>query len=224
MSKRVWSLLMLFVILTSFISFCYASDTAAPNIELLFPDLKYEVKDKMGRVTFKYYYAIREVHQATRIGFIQGYDDGTFKPFDSIKRSEFVKMLIVLATNRNFDFSSVESEYNTWWGGYIAVAEMQGIVNRGQFTLEEWEEPITRLEAVMMLSKTQIKMKGIPQNQIGKLVYKDIDSLTDDEKALLLHAVKYDLLEGMKDGSIELFEPNKNFTRGEAAAALMRIY
>ena len=223
MKKRVCSLLMLFVILTSFISCCYASATTG-TIELLFPDLAYEVKDRNGKVQVKYHYAVREVHQATRIGFIQGYDDGTFRPFDSIKRSEFVKMLIVLATNRNFDFSSVESNYQTWWGGYISVAEMQGIIDKNQFTLKEWEEPITRLEAVVMLSKTQIKMKGIPQNQIGRLIYKDIGSLTDDEKALLLHAVKYDLLEGMKDGSVELFEPNKNFTRGEAAAALMRIY
>ena len=92
------------------------------------------------------------------------------------------------------------------------------------YTDKTLKEPITRLEMVLMLSKTQIKMKNIPQNQIGHLVYTDIDDLTDDERDLLLHAAKYDLLEGMKDGTSKLFEPNKNLTRGEAAAALMRIY
>ena len=168
---------------------------------------------------------IRNIKQAVGIGVIQGYPDGTFKPHDSIKRSEFAKMLIVLATNRSFDFDSVITTHQGyWWGKYITIAEMQGIVNKNQFSDREWEEPITRLEAVMMLSKTQIRMKGIEQNQLGTLVYTDIGSLTDDEKALLKHAVKYDLLEGMRDGTIDKFEPNKHFTRAEAAVALMRIY
>ena len=101
---------------------------------------------------------------------------------------------------------------------------MQGVIDKGAYTDEKLKKPLTRLEMVLMLSKTQIKMKGIPQNQIGSLVYTDISKLTDDEKDLLLHAVKYDLLEGMRDGTNKKFEPNKNLTRGEAAAALMRIY
>ena len=101
---------------------------------------------------------------------------------------------------------------------------MQGVIDVGAYTDETLKQPITRLEMVLMLSKTQIKMKGIPQNQLGSLVYTDINTLTEDEKDLLLHAVKYDLLEGMSDGTSKLFEPNKNLTRGEAAAALMRIY
>ena len=133
-------------------------------------------------------------------------------------------MLMVLATNRTFDFASVDTNYKSWAGAYVTIAEMQGVIEKGIYTDETLKEPITRLEMVLMLSKTQIRMKSIPQNQIGKLVYTDIKNLTDDEKDLLLHAVKYDLLEGMKDGTSKLFEPNKNLTRGEAAAALMRIY
>ena len=218
MGKRVFSLLILFVILTSFLSFCCAE-------QFDFPDL-YKVEiDRSGREIIVPHYAVREIKQATKIGVIHGYDDGTFKPYDSIKRSEFLKMLIVLATNRSFDFESVISDYSRWWGKYVTIAEMQGIVDKNQFTLDEWEEPITRLEAVMMLSKTQIRMKSIEQNRLGRIdYYTDIDSLTEDEKALLKHAVKYDLLEGMLDGSVDKFEPNKQFTRGEAAAALMRIY
>ena len=67
-------------------------------------------------------------------------------------------------------------------------------------------------------------MKGIPQTQIGTLKYTDLNKLTQDEKDLVLHAADYDLLEGMKDGTETLLYPNKYLTRGEAAAALMRIY
>ena len=51
-----------------------------------------------------------------------------------------------------------------------------------------------------------------------------IDNLSQEEKDLVLHAADYDLLKGMKDGTEKLLQPNKYLTRGEAAAALMRIY
>ena len=101
---------------------------------------------------------------------------------------------------------------------------MQGVMEKGQYSEEELEEPITRLEVACMLAKVQIKMKGIEQNQLGHLIFKDIDGLTTEERELLLHAASYDLLEGMKDGTMKKFEPTKNITRGETARALVRIY
>lgn len=213
MKKHLVVLCVIELILITFFQVCFA-----------FPDLYMVKKDKYGREETVPHYAIREITQATNIKVISGYPDGTFRPNEEISREEFIKMLMVLATNRTFDFASVESNYNSWAGSYVTIAEMQGVIEKGIYTEEALKKPITRLEMVLMLSKTQIRMKGIPQNQIGSLVYTDINNLTDEEKDLLLHAVKYDLLEGMKDGTNKLFEPNKNLTRGEAAAALMRIY
>ena len=210
------ALVSLIIVMTAVIV-CYAADYK-------YPDLTWITKDKNVREVVNVHFATREITQATNIKVMEGYPDGTFRPDDPIKRSEFIKMLIGLATNRTFDFGNIDSKYNTWYGPYVTVAEMQGVIEKNQYTQKELDEPITRLEMILMLAKTQINMKGIPQNQLGKLVYTDIDSLTQDEKDLVLHAAQYDLLEGMKDGSIKLLEPNRNLTRGEAAAALMRIY
>ena len=196
----------------------------AEEYKYKYPDLTWVTYDKIGRPVTIVHNAAREIVQATNIGVMNGYPDGYFRPDEPITRCEFIKMLVGLATNRSFDFGSTDSEYTQWYGPYVTIAEMQGIIEKGAYTDATLKEPITRLEMVLMLSKVQIKMKNIPQNQIGKLVYTDISSLTDDEKDLILHAAKYDLLEGMKDGTSKLFEPNKNLTRGEAAAALMRIY
>lgn len=210
------ALVSLIIVMTAVIV-CYATDYK-------YPDLTWITKDKNGKEVVNVHFATREITQATNIKVMEGYPDGTFRPDDPIKRSEFIKMLIGLATNRTFDFGNIDSKYNTWYGPYVTVAEMQGVIEKNQYAQKELDEPITRLEMILMLAKTQINMKGIPQNQLGKLVYTDIDSLTQDEKDLVLHAAQYDLLEGMKDGSIKLLEPNRNLTRGEAAAALMRIY
>lgn len=166
----------------------------------------------------------RDILLAARVGFLVGYEDGTFKPDNPITRAEFIKMLMGIATNRNFNFSAIPTSYTNWAGRYVTLAEMQGVIEKGEYTEQELDEPITRLEVVCMLAKVQIKMKGIAQNQLGSLIFTDIDALTEEEKGLLLHAASYDLLEGMKDGSMKEFEPTKNITRAETARALVRIY
>lgn len=195
------------------------------NKTIDFPDLITEVYNKN---TKKYEQIIhedrREILMAARIGFLEGYEDGTFKPDNPITRAEFIKMLMGMATNRTFNFSTIHTTYTNWAGRYVTHAEMQGVIEKGQYTEEELEQPITRLEVVCMLARVQIQMKGIPQNQLGRLIFTDIDALTEEEKDLLLHAASYDLLEGMKDGSMTEFEPNKNITRAETARALIRIY
>lgn len=217
MKKQIITLSIILIMIITFFQICFAK-------EYKFPDLKWTERDNRGREHIVEHFAVREITQATNISVISGYPDGTFKPNNTISREEFIKMLLVLATNRTFDFASVDTNYTSWAGPYVTIAEMQGVIEPGVYTDETLKNPITRLEMVLMLSKTQILMKGIPQNQLGSLVYTDINYLTEEEKDLILHAVKYDLLEGMKDGTSKLFEPNKNLTRGEAAAALMRIY
>ena len=168
--------------------------------------------------------ARREILIAARVGFIEGYEDGTFRPDNPITRSEFIKMLMGLATNRTFNFEAIPTTYRNWAGKFVTLAEMQGIIEKGKYTDEDLDKPITRIEVICMLAKVQIKMKGIPQSQLGHLIYTDIDELTEEEKGLLLHAASYDLLEGMKDGTIKMIEPDKNITRAEIARALVRIY
>lgn len=195
------------------------------NKNVDFPDLTTKVYDTKSK---KYidapHGAKRDILIAARIGFLVGYEDGTFRPDNPITRAEFIKMLMGIATNRNFNFSAIPTKYTNWAGKYVSLAEIQGIIENGKYTDEELNEPITRLEVVCMLARVQIKMKGIAQNQLGSLIFTDIDALTEEEKGLLLHAASYDLLEGMKDGSMKEFEPSKSITRAETARALVRIY
>lgn len=190
-----------------------------------FPDLVktvYNSKTKKNEEVM--HEARREILIAARVGFIEGYEDGTFKPDNPITRAEFIKMLMGLATNRTFNFEAIPTNYHNWAGRFVTLAEMQGIIEKGKYTDNDLEQPITRIEVICMLAKVQIKMKGIQQSQLGHLIYTDIDGLTEEEKGLLLHAASYDLLEGMKDGTIKVIEPNKNITRAETARALVRIY
>lgn len=218
MNKAIWCMFVLIFALSSTYAF-----NVKKNVD--FPDLvKTVINPKTKKEEEVAHEARREILIAARVGFIDGYPDGTFGPDNPITRAEFIKMLMGLATNRTFDFDSIPTTYSNWAGKFVSLAEMQGIIEKGRYTDSELEEPITRIEVICMLAKVQIKMKGIPQSKIGHLIYNDIDDLTEEEKELLLHAASFDLLEGMKDGSIESIEPNKEITRAETARALVRIY
>jgi len=180
---------------------------------------------------FYYNPCINEIIKATKITvdkdnnkLIQGYADGTFRPKDNVTKAEFIKMAICLATNRNFDFSIIpHSHIKHWAGQYVAVAEMQGVVEKGEYNDYNLNDEITRLEMIMILSKIQINMKGIDQYREGNLPeYEDISALTDEQKGYLLHAVRYELLPNMY--SSKEVKPYSYLTREEAARAIIRVY
>ncbi|MBO5179238.1 MAG: S-layer homology domain-containing protein [Clostridia bacterium] len=196
-----------------------------------FPDLKVHVlndkgqylTDKNGEYVYEDHWATTEIMKAANIGLIEGYPDGNFMPDANITRGEFIKIAMVLATNATFDFSIMpECEVTSWAGPYVSVAEMQNIVEKGKYTDKNITEPITRIEMICILSRIQINMKGISQYRDERSLYTDINSLTNEEKDLLVHAARYELIEGML--STNEIKPHEELTRAEAAVALMRVY
>lgn len=196
-----------------------------------FPDLKIHVldrygkyaKDKNGEYVYEDHWATVEITKAANIGIVEGYPDGTFAPDANITRGQFIKAAMCLATNATFDFSIMpECKVTDWSGPYVSAAEMQNVVEKGKYTDDNINKPITRIEMICILSKIQIKMKGISQYRDERSLYKDIDSLTKEEKDLLIHAARYELIEGML--STDEIKPREELTRAEAAVALMRIY
>ncbi len=195
------------------------------------PELDYETKEPY----FRYNSAINEIDKATRIvidnagnKLIKGYEDGTFKPDKEISRGEFIKIAIGLSVNNSFDFSRYEKPFENWAAPYVAVAQLHGVLAENQFTLDNINKPITRIEAIVLLSKIQVNMKGIPLFTDGTLPnYTDIEGVTEEEKAYIKHACRYDLFEGIlpEDANMEVsLKPFDFLTRADAARAIIRVY
>lgn len=89
----------------------------------------------------------------SKLGVIDGYDDGTFKPEGEITRAEFTKMLIsALGYGSN---TAVPTEFDDtnghWAASFIKTAYDLGIVNgTGERTFEP-ENPVTYEQAMKML-------------------------------------------------------------------------
>ncbi|MGB4433438.1 MAG: S-layer homology domain-containing protein, partial [Bacillota bacterium] len=98
------------------------------------------------------------IEKLATLEVIQGYPDGTFKPDDLVKRSEFAKMIVVMLgleeTAELFEgvatvFPDVPGSH--WASGYITVAHSLGIINGYPDGTFKPEKEITYHEALKMI-------------------------------------------------------------------------
>ena len=91
------------------------------------------------------------------IGILDGYPDGTFRPTNTIKRSEMAKMIAVLS-NAGDDVSDLYASActfadakNDWAASYIAYCAQTGIVSGRNATTFDPNGKVTGIETAKML-------------------------------------------------------------------------
>jgi hypothetical protein len=122
-------------------------------------DGKSEVSIKIaGRKTFtdiSNSWAKDSIEEATELGFVEGYEDGTFRPQANVKRSEFIGFLmralnVDVPTVEKLDFVDDE-DIPTWAKGYIAKAVELGVTTGYEDNTFRANKHITRAEICAML-------------------------------------------------------------------------
>ncbi len=150
---------------------------------------------------------------------INGYPDGTFLPDSTISKGEFLKLVIQASLPKEVDINDAPSAIKHWAGGYLFVAETYRIVEPGVITMENIDEPITRREMMLMVSKSDVMLRGNELNQSESVTYNDYDEMNAAEIRYLTHAVSEGLIKGYPDNT---FRPDGNMTRAEAATMIYR--
>jgi hypothetical protein len=99
---------------------------------------------------------------AKKLGKIQGYEDGTFIPFQEVKRGEAWKMMTEAGTGMDpilqasFDLEKENITNDAWFTPYSQFGKKIGMNLPGENQLADWElmaEPITRLEVIDFMNK-----------------------------------------------------------------------
>ena len=165
------------------------------------------------------HWAEENIANLTEAGVINGYPDGTFRPEGTVKRGEFLKLVIAASLPEGVDIADAPSNLNHWAGQYLFVAETYRIVEPGVITLETIDEPITRREMALMLSKADTILKRKDLNQKVAVTYNDYDQMDAQELKYLSHAVSCGYITGYTDNT---FRPDKNMTRAESATIISR--
>ena len=151
-------------------------------------------------------------------GYINGYQDGSFKPNNDIMRAEFVKIV-----NRVFGFTEKgtvtfnDVKSSDWFYNDIAIAQKAGYINGKTLTTFAPNDKITRQEVAVILT-------NIMNNK--DTVYDRINTFTDGyktsswAKSSVEGAIEAGYLRGNDKG---LLNPTGNITRAEAVTMLSRV-
>lgn len=150
-------------------------------------------------------------------GYINGYEDNTFKPENPITRAEFVKVF-----NKVFGLTKTSGRVfsdtgNHWAKNEIDIAVTNGVANGMSKDIFAPDKLITREEAAKMLAN----YKGIADSNHDKSrQFSDYNEISDWAKDSVEGTVEYGYINGMGDGTLA---PKNHMKRAEVVVMLSRI-
>ena len=164
------------------------------------------------------HWAKKEINQFISNGYVNGYEDKTFRPDNSITRAEFVKLV-----NKYFGFNNKEDikfsdiNINDWYYKDICIASKAGYINGYEDKTFKPNKTITREE----VSKILISIKNKQDNVYDKLnKYPDKNKVSNWAKAYVEGAIEQGYLKG---DDLGLLNPTNNITRAESITILSRV-
>lgn len=145
------------------------------------------------------------VEKLVNDGTVKGYEDGSFRPDNTVTRAEFVKMMGVGTERKAEDYTDVPKDH--WGYEYIMTS---GFKAEGTEFLPD--KPITRGEVVELLWKRQGSKTGL----IAPIA---ITAQKPDSKDAIAWAYSYKIMMGDDGLNLRLYD---SISRVEAAALIIR--
>lgn len=155
---------------------------------------------------------------------ISGYEDGTFKPQNSISREEFAKMIAVtfsldLTKTQSPTFTDVASD--RWSFPFVESAKgfLTGYYPPHGKPFFDPASKVTREDVAVSL----VKVLGLDSNLVVNPYFKDNDQISFNLRDYVNTAAANGLINGYEDGhGGTIFKPSDPVTRAEAATLLYR--
>ncbi|MBR4881752.1 MAG: S-layer homology domain-containing protein, partial [Clostridia bacterium] len=197
--KRTLSLVLAIALVFSMMSTCLVSQAVS------FTDINMWAKDNIE------YMASYEV--------LNGYGDGTFKPNNPVKKSEFIKMLnhtFGLDGNAYKTFADVS---NQWFANEVQAAAANGYLTTTGSIYSPTVNPeagLTRQEAAAMLAR----YLGLEASMYGYLPFADSSSIKSEYVTYVRACYEAGIFKG---DNYNKFNPNNTITRAEAISILRRV-
>ncbi|MFR5782444.1 MAG: S-layer homology domain-containing protein [Oscillospiraceae bacterium] len=148
-----------------------------------------------------------EIREMTAAGYIDGYEDGTFRPDGDVSVAEFVTIVarcLGLETG---------AENGHWAGRQMANAYDKGWLDEQDARRTEFNEPVSRQLAAKILASAL----GLGQGGSGDIPYKDAADVGQSYVGWVGAVCAAGLIEGFEDNT---FRPGKILSRAEAATLI----
>lgn len=178
--------------------------------------IKESIKSKTIVTDIKGHWAETEIMDFLNKGYVNGYNDSTFRPNKSITRAEFIKIV-----NKVFGYSNKAIENfsdvnpGAWYYDEVCIAIYEGYIDSNQTKFRP-NDTITRQEAAAIITSI-MKCKDSNLDKIEK--YIDYYKVAN----WALSSVEGAIERGYMGVGSKEFRPTDNVTRAEAVVMLSRI-
>jgi len=165
------------------------------------------------------HWAAKAIKQGAATGIVNGYDDGTFKPDNTVSRAEFSVMLIQALGIRDvgapLDFKD-KALIAPWAGDALAQAVKAGIISGYPDGSFRPEAPVLRAEIASMIAKSLgLSTEGEPVTG-----YADDSAIPQWAKGAVKALKDRSVIQGNENNE---FVPNAAATRAEAITLIMNL-
>ena len=185
------------------------TETNTGDKDLVFSDVKV---DNWAKKHIEYLYEIK---------YISGYDDGTFRPDQSVSREEFLKMLLNAASVDTTDAETTFGDITAddWCYSVVAAAERDGIINGDNGNFGKGRS-ITREDMCTMVARAAEKYNIKLNVQYSADLFDDYNNISDYAQESVTKLQTAGIINGMGDGT---FAPKGEVTRAMAAKVIYEI-
>lgn len=170
------------------------------------------------------HWARRQLNSLAKLGLIQGFNDGTFRPYEPITRGQ---LAVVLSRHVKYETPSTEfltklDDLKDYWAkSFILAMEEKGIVSGYQVDggklIFKPDNKVKRSEAIVMLARA-VGLTKPTEGFVTKLL--DIDNHWAKDYIMALEEKGY--ISGYLENGKLIFNPEKEINRGEMGVILVR--
>jgi hypothetical protein len=168
------------------------------------------------------HWANEDIKQAVKLGFVNGYPDGTFRPDEGVTRAEFTKMLMKalkpITKISPLAFKDT-NKIGAWAVQYVQEAVNLGIIKG--YKEDNTFRPsanINHAEMILMV----VRASGLPTDNNEKTSYVDDADIPGWAKASIATAKKNGIIIG-GGKTVNTFAPQSLSTRAEAASVIVKM-
>ncbi|MFH1533918.1 MAG: septal ring lytic transglycosylase RlpA family protein [Nitrospirota bacterium] len=160
-----------------------------------------------------------------KFGIVDGYSDGTFKPYDDVNRAEALKMLTIASgLFKGSEIDALESDearpftdtpLSAWYTNYISAAKDEGIINGYPDGSFKPEQAVTLAESLKILFES---LGDIEYPNVADYLYNDTT-----ENDWFISYTAYAASKGIVNVySTDTISPNQDMSRGYLAEVIYR--
>ena len=169
------------------------------------------------------HWAENVIEKAASEGIVNGYEDNSFRPNNSITRAEFVAMLYNsgLASTEYPEMlrEFADVDYSEWYAKYLMWAVGNGIINGYDDNTFRGNNVITRQEMAVVVSKF-IAFADKDLESYADITFTDEANIAEWAKPYVDDISKKAVVNGDNYGN---FNPSKDLTRAETAVIITNI-